>query len=58
MVLYEEGIKLTKELIEGYEKVLNIQFSRDYIEFLLKSNGGTPEDDFGFCPFQNYYRCN
>lgn len=48
MKLYDEGEKLTKEQINNYEKILDIQLPRDYIEFILESNGGTPEEDLVF----------
>ena len=48
MKLYDEGNKLTKEDIVKYEMELNIKFPEDYINFLLESNGGTPEEDLVF----------
>lgn len=48
MQLYDEGIKLTKEIIEQYEKVWDICLPKNYVDFLLISNGGTPEEDLVF----------
>lgn len=48
MILYDEGIKLSEEDIISYEKELNIKFPEKYVEFLLESNGGTPEEDLVF----------
>lgn len=48
MILYDEGIKLSAEDIVSYEKELKTKFPERYVEFLLESNGGTPEDDLVF----------
>ncbi|MBT9699493.1 SMI1/KNR4 family protein [Eubacterium ventriosum] len=48
MELFDEGIKLTKEDISKYEKKMNTKFPEAYVNFLLESNGGTPEEDLAF----------
>ena len=48
MILYDEGIRLSEEDIIYYEKELKIKFPPRYAEFLLESNGGTPEEDLVF----------
>ena len=48
MELFDEGIKLTKEDISKYEKKINTKFPEAYVNFLLESNGGTPEEDLAF----------
>lgn len=48
MNLYDEGENLTKEQINDYEKILDIQLPMNYIEFILESNGGMPEEDLVF----------
>ena len=46
MKLFDEGIKITKEDISKYEK--KMKFPEAYVDFLLESNGGTPEEDLAF----------
>ena len=48
MELFDEGIKLTKEDISKYEKKMNTKFPEAYVNFLLESNGETPEEDLAF----------
>ena len=48
MELYDEGIKLTREDMNEFSKMMNIIFPEKYVEFLLNSNGGTPEEDLVF----------
>ena len=45
MKLFDEGIKITKEDILEFEEKLNTKFPEAYVDFLLESNGGTPEED-------------
>ena len=48
MKLFDEGIKITKEDILEFEEKLNTKFPEAYVDFLLESNGGTPEEDLAF----------
>lgn len=48
MKLYDSGEKLRREEIEKFENELNIILPNDYIDFILKNNGGTPEEDIVF----------
>lgn len=48
MILYDKGMELTREDVLGYEKKLGVKLPEEYIDFLLKNNGGTPEDDLVF----------
>ena len=48
MKLFDEGIKITKEDILEFEEKLNTKFPETYVDFLLESNGGTPEEDLAF----------
>lgn len=48
MNLLSVGAKLNEENIKEFEKALNIRLPQDYIEFLIKNNGGTPEGNLVF----------
>ena len=40
--------QLTDLDINRFEKTFHIRLPQDYKEFMLKSNGGRPTDDWGF----------
>lgn len=46
MKLVEVGEKLSSKDIKEMEGELNLSFPKDYKDFLLKTNGGMPEDEF------------
>jgi hypothetical protein len=46
--LIECGESLSNEIIDAFEKELNLGLPRDYKMFMLKNNGGMPEDDVVF----------
>lgn len=48
MILIDEGKKLTREEVLQYGKQMKVVFPEEYINFLLISNGGTPEEDLVF----------
>jgi cell wall assembly regulator SMI1 len=47
----EKGKKISKKDIANLETELNIKLPEDYKTFLLKNNGGSPEEDWCF----NFY---
>lgn len=48
MKLYDSGEKLTKGSLERFEKMLGKSLPSDYKDFMMKDNGGTPEEDLAF----------
>ena len=46
--LIECGESLSNEIIDVFEKELNLRLPSDYKMFMLKNNGGMPEDDVVF----------
>ena len=48
MKLYDSGKKLTKDSLERFEKMLGKFLPSDYKDFMMKDNGGTPEEDLAF----------
>ena len=48
MKLVEVGEKLSSKDIKEMEGELNLSFPKDYKDFLLKTNGGMPEDEVEF----------
>ena len=48
MNLIEVGNNLCDEDIEKIENILNLKLPQDYKNFLLKTNGGIPEDEVEF----------
>lgn len=48
MKLYDSGEKLTKGSLERFEKILGKSLPSDYKDFMMKDNGGTPEEDLAF----------
>ena len=48
MKLYDSGEKLTKGSLERFEKILGKSLPSDYRDFMMKDNGGTPEEDLAF----------
>lgn len=46
--LTECGEPLSNEIIDEFEKELDLRLPRDYKMFMLKNNGGMPEDDVVF----------
>ena len=39
---------INDSIISEFERIFHIQLPQDYKEFILKNNGGRPEDDWGF----------
>ncbi|MBR2886317.1 MAG: SMI1/KNR4 family protein [Clostridia bacterium] len=48
MNFYDSGDILTGDMIAQFENDLNLSLPSDYKSFMLKVNGGTPEDDWMF----------
>lgn len=48
MKIIDSGMELTEVIIDKFEKELGIVLPEDYRQFMLKNNGGTPEEDFLF----------
>lgn len=48
MELFDSAAPLTREEIDRLESQLGVSFPEDYIEFILKNNGGEPEEDWLF----------
>jgi cell wall assembly regulator SMI1 len=48
MKIDDSGPKLTEKNISEFEKQFNIKLPDDYRAFMLKNNGGTPEEDWAF----------
>ena len=48
MDLYDSGQKLTKDIIKRFENILGLSLPDDYKEFMMKTNGGTPEEDLAY----------
>lgn len=48
MNLIEVGEKLSNKDIKKMEDALHLDFPQDYKDFLLKTNGGMPEDEVEF----------
>lgn len=46
MVLINSAEKLNAEDIAEFENEVGIKFPEDYKRFMLKSNGGTPEEEW------------
>lgn len=48
MNICDEGMDLTRNNIEEYERKLDVKLPEDYKEFMLENNGGVPEEDIMF----------
>jgi cell wall assembly regulator SMI1 len=48
MKMRKTGVPLTGETISGFEAQLKMQLPKDYRDFMLSNNGGTPEEDWVF----------
>ena len=48
MKLVECGKVLTEEILAKFEEKLNVILPNSYKEFMLKNNGGTPEEEYVF----------
>ena len=48
MKFYDSGDILTDGMIAQFEKDLNLSLPSDYKSFMIRVNGGTPEDDWVF----------
>jgi cell wall assembly regulator SMI1 len=48
MKLLDSGKQLNTDIIVSFEKQLNVRLPQDYKDFLLKNNGGMPEEDWAF----------
>ncbi|KAG4098397.1 hypothetical protein H8356DRAFT_1672957 [Neocallimastix lanati (nom. inval.)] len=46
MILKECGKKLNISSIQEIENVLNVQFPKDYVNFMLEHNGGRPIEHY------------
>ena len=53
MKLVEVGEKLSSKDIKEMEGELNLSFPKEYKDFLLKTNGGMPEDEVEFDFIEN-----
>ena len=53
LTLTDSGAMIDKETIAAFEKNLNINLPEDYKQFMIKNNGGMPEDDVVFNYFDN-----
>ncbi len=48
MKINNSGSQLTGDIITEVEKQLKIKLPKDYKDFMIKHNGGRPEEDWGF----------
>lgn len=48
MKFYDSGKRLTKDSLKRFEKMLGKSLPSDYKNFMMKNNGGTPEEDLSF----------
>ncbi len=48
MILTDGGNKLNLDELKAFEREMNIILPSEYIEFMIDTNGGMPEEDFVF----------